>query len=121
LEEVTRTFESGPARRARMPLMISIVGASGSGKTLSAILTAEGIQRVQPGPIVVIDTEALRALKHADGNPDRFVHVPFTAPFGPLDYIDAFKHALKHPPSTVIVDSMSHEWEGPGGVIEQHA
>lgn len=118
---MTRTFESGPARRARMPLMLAIVGASGAGKTLSAILTAEGIQRVQPGPIVVVDTEALRALKHADGNPDRFVHVPFAAPFGPLDYIAAFQHAVKLQPSTIIVDSMSHEWEGPGGVLEQHA
>lgn len=117
---MTRTFESGPARRARMPLMLAIVGASGSGKTLSALLLAEGIKRVQPGPIVVVDTEALRALKHSDGNPDRFVHVPFGEPFGPLDYIEAFKHALKHQPSTVIVDSMSHEWEGPGGVLEQH-
>lgn len=118
---MTRTFESGPARRARMPLMLAIVGASGSGKTMSALLLAEGIKRVQSGPIVVIDTEALRALKHADGNPDRFVHVPFDAPFGPLDYIEAFKHAMKHNPSTIIVDSMSHEWEGPGGVLAQQA
>lgn len=118
---MTRNFESGPARRARMPLMLAIVGASGSGKTLSAILTAEGIQRVQPGPIVVVDTESLRALKHSNSNPDRFIHVPFGEPFGPLDYIDAFKHALKHQPSTIIVDSMSHEWEGPGGVLAQHA
>ncbi len=118
---MTRTFESGPARRARMPLMIAIVGASGSGKTLSALLLAEGIKRVQPGPIVVIDTESLRALKHSDGNPDRFVHVPFGEPFGPLDYIEAIKHALKHQPSTIIIDSMSHEWEGPGGVLAQHA
>jgi len=103
-----------------MPLMLAIVGASGSGKTLSALLLAEGIKRVQPGPIVVIDTEALRALKHADGNPDRFVHVPFPPPFGPLDYIEAIKHALTHKPSTIIVDSISHEWEGEGGVLDQH-
>lgn len=115
-----RTFESGPARRARMPLMLAIVGASGAGKTLSAILLAEGIQRVQPGPIVVIDTESLRALKHSNGNPDRFIHVPFSPPFGPLDYIDAIKHALKHQPSTIIIDSMSHEHEGEGGVLDQH-
>jgi hypothetical protein len=118
---MARTFESGPARRARMPLMLAIVGASGAGKTLSAILLAEGIRRVQPGPIVVIDTESLRALKHSDRNHDRFIHVPFGEPFGPLDYIEAFKHALKHQPSTIIVDSMSHEWEGPGGVLSQHA
>lgn len=118
---MTRTFTSGPARRERTPLMIAIVGASGSGKTLSALLLAEGIKRVQPGPIVVIDSEALRALKHANGDPDRFIHVPFEPPFGPLDYIEAFKHAIKHQPSTIIVDSMSHEWEGPGGVLAQHA
>jgi hypothetical protein len=88
---------------------------------MSALLIAEGIRRVQPGPIVVIDTESLRALKHADGNPDRFIHVPFGDPFGPLDYIEAFKHAIKHQPSTIIVDSMSHEWEGPGGVLAQQA
>jgi hypothetical protein len=117
---MTRTFESGPARRARMPLMIAIVGASGAGKTLSAILLAEGIKRVQPGPIVVIDTESLRALKHSDGNPDRFIHVPFAPPFGPLDYVAAIKHALKHQPSTIIVDSISHEHEGEGGVLDQH-
>lgn len=117
----SRTFQSGPARRERMPLMLAVVGASGAGKTLSAILLAEGIQRMQPGPIVVIDTESLRALKHSNGNPDRFIHVPFGEPFGPLDYIEAFKHALKHQPSTIIVDSMSHEWEGQGGVLAQHA
>lgn len=117
---MARIFESGPARRARMPLMLAIVGASGAGKTLSALLLAEGIKRVCPGPIVLIDTEALRALKHSDGNADRFIHVPFGEPFGPLDYIEAFRHTMKHQPSTVIVDSMSHEWEGPGGVLEQH-
>lgn len=118
---MTRTFESGPARRTRMPLMLAIVGASGSGKTMSALLLAEGIRRLQPGPIVVIDTESLRALKHSDGNPERFVHVPFSPPFGPLDYIEAIKHAMTHSPSTIIIDSMSHEHEGEGGVLAQHA
>lgn len=118
---MSRTFTGGPAVRVRMPLWIDVVGPSGSGKTLSSVLLAEGIQRVQPGPIIVIDTESLRALKHANGNPDRFVHVPFCEPFGPLDYIEAFKHAMTYSPSTIIVDSMSHEWEGPGGVLAQHA
>lgn len=117
---MSRNFESGPARRARMPLMLAIVGASGSGKTLSALLLAEGIQRVQTGPIVVIDTESLRALKHSNGNPERFIHIPFAPPFGPLDYIEAIKHALTHSPSTIIVDSMTHEHDGEGGVLDQH-
>jgi hypothetical protein len=116
-----RKFDSGPATRTAQPLMIAVVGPSGSGKTQSSLELAEGIQRVTPGPIVVIDTEAKRALKHANGNPNRFIHVPFSPPFGPLDYIDAFKYAVTLNPSTVIVDSMSYEHDGPGGVLEQHA
>lgn len=115
-----RRFTGGPAVRVAQPLWLAIIGASGSGKTLSGILLAEGIKRVQPGPIVVIDTENFRALKHSNGNPDRFIHIPFEPPFGPLDYIDAITAAMAHKPSTIIVDSMSHEHEGEGGVLDQH-
>jgi hypothetical protein len=115
-----RRFKGGPAVRVAQPLWLAIVGASGSGKTLSGILLAEGIKRVQAGPIVVIDTENFRALKHSNGNPDRFIHVPFEPPFGPLDYIDAITAAMTYSPSTIIIDSMSHEHEGDGGVLDQH-
>lgn len=116
---MTRTFESGPARRVGLPLMIGAAGATGAGKTKSALRLAAGIARVTPGPIVVIDTEAMRATMHADSH--QFIHVPFAPPFSPLDYIAAIKHGLTYKPSTLIVDSMSHEWEGEGGVLAQQA
>jgi len=57
-----RTFEDKVATRAQVPLLIGLVGASGSGKTMSALRLATGIQRVSGGEIYYLDTEARRSL-----------------------------------------------------------
>lgn len=113
-----RTFEDKPATREQVPLLVGLVGCSGSGKTFSALRLAAGIQRVSGGEIGCIDTEARRALYYADAF--KFRHLDFKAPFGPLDYLAAIRHFIDKGAKTVIVDSMSHEHEGPGGVLEQH-
>lgn len=116
---VSRTFEIKEATRERVPLMIGIVGPSGSGKTFSALRLATGMQRVSGGDIGIIDTEARRSLHYADKF--KFLHMPFGAPFSPLDYLAAIEAMVKRGVKTIIVDSMSHEHEGPGGVLEWHA
>lgn len=115
---MTRSFEDYEAKRSRVPLMIGLYGASGSGKTFSALRLASGIQRVTGGDIYVIDTEARRALHYADRF--KFRHVPFGAPFGPLDYLEAINYCANKGAKIVVVDSSSHEHEGPGGVLEMH-
>lgn len=114
-----RTFEDVEAKRGAVPLMVGLVGPSGSGKTFSALRLATGIQRVTGGDIFFIDTESRRALHYADQF--KFRHVAFGAPFGPLDYLEAIEYAANKGAKVVVVDSMSHEHEGPGGVLEQHA
>lgn len=114
-----RKFEIKEATRERVPLMIGIVGPSGSGKTYSALRLAVGMQRVSGGDIGVIDTEARRSLHYAEKF--KFLHMPFGAPFSPLDYLAAIEAMVKRGVKTIIVDSMSHEHEGPGGVLEWHA
>jgi hypothetical protein len=94
------------------------MGASGSGKTFSALRLAAGIQRVTGGDVCVIDTESRRALHYADDF--KFMHMQFDAPFGPLRYLEAIKAAYEAGARTIVVDSMSHEHEGPGGVLEMH-
>lgn len=116
---IARVFEDYEARRCAVPLMIGLTGPSGGGKTYSGLRLATGIQRVTGGDIFVIDTESRRSLHYA--NQFKFRHVPFSAPFGPLDYLAAIEYAVKKGAKVVIVDSMSHEHEGPGGVLEQHA
>jgi hypothetical protein len=117
-ETTTRTFESQPARRTRVPLLIGLASPSGAGKTYSALRLATGIQRVVGGEIDVIDTENGRSLHYA--NLFKFRHTPFGAPFDPLGYLAAIEHCVKLGAKTIIIDSASHEHEGPGGVLEMH-
>lgn len=115
---MSRKFTDAPAVRSQTPIFVGLVGPSGSGKTFSALRLATGMQRVAGGDIYVVDTEAGRALHYADQF--SFRHVPFEAPFDPLDYLAAIEYCVKQGAKTIIVDSMSHEHEGPGGVLEQH-
>lgn len=116
---MTRNFTHRRATRDKTPLLVGLVGPSSSGKTKSALRLARGFQRVNPGKIFGIDTEAGRMLQYADEYD--FEHVPFGAPFGPLDYLDVIKFCIDNGATTVIVDSVSHEHEGPGGILEMHS
>lgn len=118
MQTPNRTFTAQPAKRERTPLLIGLVGPSGGGKTYSALRLATGIQRLDKRPIYVIDTESRRALHYADRF--RFQHVDFRAPFGSLDYLAALEYCVAEGAGTVIVDSLSHEHAGPGGMLEQH-
>lgn len=113
-----RKFVANAAVRERVPLLIGLMGPSGGGKTFSALRLATGIQRVTGGEIYVIDTEAKRALHYADRF--QFKHVPFGEPFGSLDYLAALRFCVDQGAKVIIVDSMSHEHEGPGGLIDLH-
>ncbi len=113
-----RTFEDKPATRERVPCMVGLVGPSNSGKTYSALRIATGMQRVAGGDIFFIDTENRRSLFYAKDF--RFRHVDLHAPFGPLDYLAAVEHCVKKGAGVIIIDSASHEHEGPGGVLEMH-
>jgi ABC-type dipeptide/oligopeptide/nickel transport system ATPase component len=113
---VTFTFQ--PAARTSTPLLLGLVGPSGGGKTYSALRLAAGIQSVVGGEIAFIDTEARRALHYA--NKFKFLHLDFEPPHGPDRYLEAIESAFQAGAKTIIVDSMSHEHEGAGGVLEQH-
>lgn len=116
--EAPRVFEYNEAKRGPVPLFVGLVGPSSSGKTVSALRLASGIQRVVGGDIAGVDTEAGRMIHHADKY--KFHHIPFGAPFSPGDYLAAIEFAVKKGAKTIIVDSASHLHEGPGGVLEMH-
>jgi hypothetical protein len=126
---MSRTFEHSTATKGNLPLLVGIYGPSGGGKTLSAIRLAAGMQRVYGGKIFVVDTESGRA-RHYAPNPGAratppetydFEHVNFGAPFGSLDYLSVIEYCVAQGARVIVVDSASHEHEGPGGVLEQHA
>lgn len=111
-----RTFATKDAARESVPVLVGLMGPSGGGKTVSALRLATGMQQVSGGDIYGIDTEARRMLHHADAF--KFKHLQFDPPFGSLDYKAAIQHCIKAGAKTIVVDSMSHEHEGPGGMID---
>lgn len=115
---MTRAFETTPAVRTRVPLIVSIAAPSGGGKTFSALRLATGMQKVFGGDINVIDTEKRRALHYADQF--KFVHTPFEPPYSPGDYSEVLAHVHKLKPGVVIIDQLSYEHDGLGGVLEMH-
>lgn len=114
-----RTFIDTAAVRERTPLLIGLVGPSGSGKTFSALRLATGFAKASGKDIFVIDTEARRALHYAERF--KFRHVAFGAPFGSLDYMAALDYCMSKGAGTIVVDSMSNEHEGVGGMLEFHS
>jgi ABC-type dipeptide/oligopeptide/nickel transport system ATPase subunit len=115
---MTRQFTDTKATRSSVPLLLGLTGASGSGKTYSALRLASGIRRVVGGEIFVIDTESKRSLHYADEFD--FRHIEFLAPFSPLDYLAAIEHCVDKGAKTIVVDSCSNEHEGIGGVLDWH-
>lgn len=117
---MTTTFK--PAKRENVPLLIGLDGASGSGKTFSALLLASGIAETigaahgREGKIFFIDTERGRGLHYADDF--RFMHGEIMPPFRPQAYGDSIVAAEAAGADVIVIDSFSHEWEGEGGVRE---
>lgn len=108
------SFQFKQAKRENVPLLIGIAGPSGSGKTYSAMKLARGMAGDRK--FCVIDTEAGRALHYADQFD--FDHGELTAPFRPLRYLEAIEQADKQGYPVIVVDSMSHEHAGDGGLID---
>lgn len=120
-----------PASRQNVPLLIALEGASGSGKTFTALMLAAGIAdeigraNNRPGRVFAIDTEHGRMRHYAPApgevaNPAAgtfaFEYAEIEPPFSPAAYGDAIKGAEQAGADVIIIDSFSHEWEGEGGV-----
>lgn len=104
------------AKRDDTSLLIGISGASGSGKTMSALRLATGL--AQGEPIYFIDTEAKRALHYAEQF--NFKHLDMRPPFTPEAFMQAIQTAERAGAKVIVVDSMSDEYEGVGGLQEMH-
>jgi len=104
-----------PAIKTKLKARIAIEGPSGSGKTYSALRIARGL--VGPtGKIAVIDTEKDSARLYADEF--AFDHAPLTEPYTPEKYTKLIKEAAAAGYDCLIVDSITHEWAGDGGILD---
>ena len=106
------------AQRKRAKIRLSIQGPSGSGKTFSSLLIAKGLVS-DWSKICVIDTENHSA--------DLYSHLgdynvlTLGKPFTPEAYIQAIELCETSGMKAIIIDSLSHEWEGEGGILDIHS
>jgi hypothetical protein len=112
---VSITFR--PAVRANVPLLISLAGGTGSGKTLSALYLARGLAGGKP--FAGLDTENGRMLHYADEFPE-LQHAELEPPFHPDRYAEAIRDADSQGFPVILVDSGSHAYSGEGGILDMH-
>ncbi|MEM4202483.1 MAG: ATP-binding protein [Candidatus Methanomethylicaceae archaeon] len=110
-----------PAEKRQAKLRMTIDGPAGSGKTYTALRFAHAISARIGGKIAVIDTERGSASKYVgeapDGTPWQFDVLELTQ-FSPERYTEAVLAAGRLGYSVLIIDSLSHAWEGVGGALE---
>lgn len=111
------------AERAGSRLVIGISGVSGSGKTFSALQLAWGLAGGDAKKVGLLDTENKRGSLYADslrdknGKVHKFLIGDLYAPFSPQRYIDAILEFQAAGVEVLVIDSVSHEWAGLGGVL----
>lgn len=106
------------AERKKAKIKLGLQGPSGSGKTYSALLLAFGLTG-DWDKIAVIDTENNSSGLYA--HLGSYNVLPLHSPFSPEKYIDAIRFCVTSGMEVVIIDSISHEWEGSGGILDTHS
>jgi hypothetical protein len=106
-----------PATRQGAHLLIQLFGGPRCGKTYTALQLARGIAG-PTGKIGVIDTESGRAKLYSDKVPGGFFTGDLTPPFTPDRYKLAIEEFVQFGADVLVIDSFSHVWNGPGGVLE---
>lgn len=109
-----RVLQFKPATKQKAKLRLALVGPSGSGKTYSALAIARGL--VPNGRIALIDTERGSASKYADKFQFETLELE---QFEPLTYVQAIQTAERGGFDVIIIDSLSHAYDGKGGLLEQ--
>ena len=98
---------------------MAIDGPTGSGKTVTALRFAMSLSKTKS--ICVIDTEHGRARKYIG---DDFGEGPFEFEvaelnsFAPSSYTSLIQEAGRTGCDVIVIDSLSHAWEGKDGALE---
>lgn len=124
------------AKREKLKAAIALMGASGSGKTLTALILAKGIIKEKYPEldersdafwekIGIVDAEHNRSKLYAEtqltSNKEfigQFLHVNLEAPYSVERYREHMMALISAGAEVVIVDSISHAWDNTGGILE---
>lgn len=97
------------AKREQVWLKVLLTGASGAGKSFSALRLATGIAKKCNSDIAYIGTEGSRDKYYADTFD--YALLQLEAPYSTDKYIKAIDEAVAGGFKVLIIDSISHEWQ----------
>jgi hypothetical protein len=103
------------ATRQKAKIRLGLSAVAGGGKTYSALLIAKGMCG-DWSKVALIDTE--------NGSGDLYCHLgdynvlSLQAPYAPEKYTEAIKACENAGMEVIIIDSITHEWDGKGGCLE---
>lgn len=102
-------MELKKSQRSKAKIKMALQAPSGSGKSYSALLLAQGLTKGDLTKVAVIDTEA--------GSSNLYAHLggynvlKLDNPHSPERYIEAIDLCIKSGMEVVIIDSISHCWD----------
>ena len=111
-------MELKKATKKQVKLRLGLSAVSGGGKTMSALLLAKGLVG-DWDKIAVIDTENESASLYS--HIGEYNTIALSPPFTPERYIQAIKTCEDAGMECIIIDSITHEWDGKGGILEIHS
>lgn len=130
LKNNTTEFSVVVARHEGFRLRMALSGAPKTGKSDGALECATAIckrmgltRKEMRSAIVVIDAESRSSRRLARSKKRRereylFSVIDLAAPYSPERYVRAMRAAIDAGAKVLIVDGISPEWSGPGGVLE---
>ena len=105
------------AERKQAKLRLCLTGPSGAGKSYSALQIAKGLSP-NNGKIAMLDSE--NGSGELYSNLTDYDIAQLTPPFHPQNYIEMIKAAAKAGYDVLIIDSLSHCYNGVGGLLDLH-
>jgi hypothetical protein len=103
------------AEKKRVKLKMAVQGPSGSGKTWGALALAKNLW--PEAKICLIDTENESASLYADRFD--FDTIPLSPPFTTARYVACIDVAVKAGYDVLIIDSITAQWDGEGGILRR--
>lgn len=111
---MSRLAQARQATRRQLKARVAFDGPSGSGKTWTSLEWATVL--ADGGRVLVIDTEHGSASLYSDVF--AFEVITWAPPYDPGELADTIRDAGPAGFAVVVVDSLSHFWEGEGGTLD---
>lgn len=114
---MSQTIQIRPVSRELAKFVIMLSSLTGDGKTYSALQLALGLSGNDPSKIGLLDCENRRGSLYSNiFGQKKFLIGDLIPPFSPARYIDAMREFAEAGIEVLIIDSISHEVEGEGGL-----